>query len=109
MTSNTTVLVTPSSRMLEQWLSVQLMHRWFYSAGAVIEAFVRLHDKGLIYQGTMIYHGYVTAKEGVYDLVQIFVLPVACHFSTSIPPLCSSILLYSLLGLVYITCLVLAD
>jgi len=85
------------------------MHRWFYSAGAVIEAFVRLHDKGLIYQGTMIYHGYVTAKEGVYDLVQIFVLPVACHFSTSIPPLCSSILLYSLLGLVYITCLVLAD
>ena len=56
MTSNTTVLVTPSSRMLEQWLSVQLMHRWFYSAGAVIEVFVRLHDKGLIYQGTMIYH-----------------------------------------------------
>jgi len=76
------------------------MHRWFYSAGAVIEAFVRLHDKGLIYQGTMIYHGYVTAKEGVYDLVQIFVLPVACHFSTSIPPP------YVLLSY-YIVCLVL--
>jgi len=87
------------------------MHRWFYSAGAVIEAFVRLHDKGLIYQGTMIYHGYVTAKEGVC-VRSCADLCVACSmpfFNFYPPPLCSSILLYSLLGLVYITCLVLAD
>jgi hypothetical protein len=27
---------------------------WFHFAGAVVEAFVRLHDKGLIYQGIII-------------------------------------------------------
>jgi hypothetical protein len=31
----------------------------FYFAGAVVEAFVRLHEKGLIYQGIIIKHGYM--------------------------------------------------
>jgi valyl-tRNA synthetase len=29
----------------------------FYFAGAVVEAFVRLHEKGLIYQGIIIIMG----------------------------------------------------
>jgi len=45
--------------------SVQLMHWWFYFAGAVVEAFVRLHDKGLIYQGRIIYYSCPTTKECV--------------------------------------------
>jgi valyl-tRNA synthetase len=39
------------------------MYWWFISAGAVVEAFIRLHDKGLIYQGTLFYHCYATTKE----------------------------------------------
>jgi hypothetical protein len=55
--------------------SVQLMHWWFYFAGAVAEAFVRLHDKGLIYQGRIFFYSCPTTKECVraHDLEQIFV------------------------------------
>jgi hypothetical protein len=65
--------------------SVQLMHWWFYFAGAVVEAFVRLHDKGLIYQGRLIYYSCHTTKKEresvcVHDLEQIFVLTVVYFF-----------------------------
>ena len=63
---------------------------WFYFAGAVVEAFVRLHDKGLIYQGRIIYYSCSTTKEivcvcvcvcvCVHDLEQIFVLSVVYFF-----------------------------
>jgi valyl-tRNA synthetase len=57
---------------------------WFYFAGAVVEAFVRLHDKGLIYQGRIIYYSCPTTKEResvcVHDLEQIFVLSVVYFF-----------------------------
>jgi hypothetical protein len=45
-------------------LNLRLVVFSFYFAGAVVEAFVRLHEKGLIYQGIIMKHGYMLLQKG---------------------------------------------
>ena len=50
-----------------------------FSADAVLEAFVRLHDKGLIYRGNYLVNWAPKLQTAVSELVVCFALPLHLH------------------------------
>lgn len=54
------------------------------TADAVLEAFVRLHDKGLIYRGNYLVNWAPKLQTAVSDLEVCFALPLHLHKSTVI-------------------------